>query len=680
MRHRRISWLALAIVGLAAASVTSWFLWTRATDAELLNNAIRLVDRGRTEKAIPLFDEVLRRDPANGTALLYRGQISRDSGDAAAAERFWNRVPDQPPREGGTARFLEGTLFLEAKRTRPAEAALLKAVALHPTFLPPHERLLKLYVAQLRTADIRRELNAIRQFRPWTLEELYEQLNITGEAANKVQTIPHFQEFVAADPDDVRSLVALGRYYNWDERHREAAEVLQRALVLQPDDSAIRAYLAEAWLGQLNPGEAQRILQGVTLKSDALPCVWRSHGLYWFLAGDWPHALACLARAVELDPNDRSTVYKLGLAHERTGDKLAAQRAFRRADLLVRLQIVMFRALQTDRHSPQLPIADLREAAGLLTELNRHQEAAAFFEQLLAWNPESQEARNNLAQAQERARSAAGDDRELADRELADPELAGAATAEIIEGIPPVPPLPKNAAPPESSRGRPPVNFIRLVDRHREAGINYQYFNGETGLKYLLETTGGGVGALDFDADGWPDLYFPQGCRIPFDDADSTFTDRLYRNLGNESFADVTAATGLHDNQYGQGCAAGDYDNDGFPDLAVANYGTNVIYRNNGDGTFNDVSQACGIAGRHYSTSLGWGDLDGDGNLDLIVVNYVPDPLRVCHRKNGAATLCHPLEYPAESDILYVNLGDGTFADATKDAGLVADDGRGLGV
>src|SRR5262249_16741288 len=151
------------------------------------------------------------------------------------------------------------------------------------------------------------------------------------------------------------------------------------------------------------------------------------------------------------------------------------------------------------------------------------------------------------------------------------------------------------------------------------------------------------------------------GCRVPFDPRDATFLDRLYRNLGNGRCAEVTAGCGLGDNQYSQGCAAGDYNNDGFPDLAVANFGTNVLYRNNGDGTFSDVTLASGISGEHWSTSLAWGDLDRDGNLDLYVVNYAFDALRVCRTTTGVVGTCNLKLYEAEGDVLYLSHGDDSF-------------------
>ncbi|HLJ11287.1 MAG TPA: CRTAC1 family protein, partial [Planctomycetaceae bacterium] len=153
-----------------------------------------------------------------------------------------------------------------------------------------------------------------------------------------------------------------------------------------------------------------------------------------------------------------------------------------------------------------------------------------------------------------------------------------------------------------------------------------------------------------------------------------------FRNSGNGRFVDTTANTGLGDQQYSQGCAAGGYNNDGFADLALANFGTNVIYRNNGDGTFSDATAASGIGGEHWSTSLAWSDLDRDGELDLYVVNYVLDALRVCRSDKGIPKTCHVQLYEAEHDVLYLSRGDGAFDDVTDSAGIRVPDGKGLGV
>jgi hypothetical protein len=142
----------------------------------------------------------------------------------------------------------------------------------------------------------------------------------------------------------------------------------------------------------------------------------------------------------------------------------------------------------------------------------------------------------------------------------------------------------------------------------------------------------------------------------------------------------VTAAAGLGDTQYSQGCAAGDFDNDGFIDLAVANFGPNVLYHNNGDGTFSDVTAASGLSGEKWHSSLAFADLDRDGCLDLYVVTYVRDPYRVCRPAPDRIITCSPLNFEAEQDRLYHSKGDGTFEDLSAESGILAPDGKGLGI
>ncbi|HLJ11520.1 MAG TPA: tetratricopeptide repeat protein, partial [Planctomycetaceae bacterium] len=410
LQSYRPEWLGLLIVFLAGSAASGWYWWVRPSDAELLQSAIRYTDRGQTGAAMARFDELLARNPSQSTALLYRGQLARDAGDLAGAEKFWKRVPDQPAREGGTARFLEGTLFLEADRPRQAEAAFLKAIELHPDYVKPHERLLKLYVAQLRAPDIKRELDAVRRFRTWTLDELLQFAYLTGKVTDTVQSIPRVEKFIENDPDDVHSLLALGRYYTWDSRFDDAISVLRRALSCAPRDPAVRAYLAEALLDQSELAEARKVLGGDTADRDAPQCVWRSHGLYWLAVGETKKAIACLTRAAAMDPNDAPAVYKLALTLKQAGDAAAAEMHFRRATLLQQLHQTLqqlhssaFQLKEGDDGSREVAVAKAIEAGKLLTSLHRHAEAAGFFEQALVWNPDSDAARDLRARAQTRA-------------------------------------------------------------------------------------------------------------------------------------------------------------------------------------------------------------------------------------------------------------------------------------
>ncbi|MBM3213491.1 CRTAC1 family protein [Candidatus Poribacteria bacterium] len=221
-------------------------------------------------------------------------------------------------------------------------------------------------------------------------------------------------------------------------------------------------------------------------------------------------------------------------------------------------------------------------------------------------------------------------------------------------------------------------SFPTFVDATDESGIDFRHFDGRTGRKYLPETLGSGAAFFDYDGDGWLDLYVVNGADLP---GSSTFpppTNRLYRNLGDGTFADVTASSGTGDTGYGFGCAVADYDNDGDLDLYVTNLGRNVLYRNNGDGTFSDVSSFAGVADDRWSTSAAFGDYDGDGWLDLFVVNYMRYEFHgtAAAMIAGQPTYRSPVdqlpgsEFVPESPVLYRNNHDGTFTDVTDTAGV----------
>jgi hypothetical protein len=236
---------------------------------------------------------------------------------------------------------------------------------------------------------------------------------------------------------------------------------------------------------------------------------------------------------------------------------------------------------------------------------------------------------------------------------------------------------------------------VQFTDITRTAGIDFTQENSATSNKYLVETMGGGVALLDYDNDGRLDIFFANGAKLddPMPDgklpdkSDRKFWNRLYHQNEDGAFSDVTekaGLTGMPQNRYGMGVAVGDYDNDGFEDLYLTNYGGNTLYHNNGDGTFTDVTTRAGTAAGGWSASAGFFDHDNDGRLDLFVTRYVDWTFqnnRYCgEKKPGYRAYCHPDNYGGIANILYHNNGDGTFTDLSSKAGVADPNGKGLGV
>ncbi|HEX3450002.1 MAG TPA: CRTAC1 family protein [Isosphaeraceae bacterium] len=237
----------------------------------------------------------------------------------------------------------------------------------------------------------------------------------------------------------------------------------------------------------------------------------------------------------------------------------------------------------------------------------------------------------------------------------------------------------KDRLPPQDA-----ASVSALVFRSQE--LPFLYERGETGAAWPVETTGGGMGLLDYDGDGRLDLFFAQGGPLlaSQDKATQPVADVLLRNLGGGRFEDVSARVGLAPKGYGQGVTVADYDGDGDPDVYVTRYGRNTLWRNDRQrGRFTDVTDLAGVGCGSWSLGAAFADYDNDGDLDLFVANYFAfDPARAPFRRDpatGAADYGLPQEFPGLADVLYRNEGSGHFRDVTASAGI-AGSGRGMGV
>jgi hypothetical protein len=234
------------------------------------------------------------------------------------------------------------------------------------------------------------------------------------------------------------------------------------------------------------------------------------------------------------------------------------------------------------------------------------------------------------------------------------------------------------------------VSDIRLENVTARSGLSFYCDSSPTPNRNQPETMVSGVALIDYDNDGWLDVYFINGAAIPSLEKDSPrYWNRLFRNNGDGTFTDVTEKAGVQGKGYGMGAAVGDYDNDGWPDLFLANVTDNQLYHNNGDGTFTDVTKKAGLTGakmngrKMWGVAAGWFDMDNDGDLDLFVSNYCvwevnKDPF--CGPNPQTRAYCHPDSYEPLPNTLYRNNGDGTFTDVSREMGILPHSGKGMGV
>ncbi len=274
------------------------------------------------------------------------------------------------------------------------------------------------------------------------------------------------------------------------------------------------------------------------------------------------------------------------------------------------------------------------------------------------------------------------------------PPARGITLAELLADADPE--LRVHAGRTELSRPSATGLLPRFVNRAEVAGLHFVFDNGRSPNRQLPETTAGGIGLLDYDGDGWLDVYVVQGGPFPPDPTRPHSGDRLFRNRGDGSFEDVSQRSGIAGMKrgFGHGVTVGDFDNDGHPDLFLTRWRSYALYHNRGDGIFEDFTERAGLGGdRDWPTSAAFADLDNDGDLDLYVCHYLKwdaEHPTICNRNTFAApsdrvepgqkyNYCTPRLFPALADHLFRN-DAGRFVDVTAEAGMVDHSGRGLGV
>ena len=234
----------------------------------------------------------------------------------------------------------------------------------------------------------------------------------------------------------------------------------------------------------------------------------------------------------------------------------------------------------------------------------------------------------------------------------------------------------RNSAPPKSV-----VTFEEVPAR--QSGITWVHTNAHSSDRHLPETVGAGCAFLDYDNDGWMDIYLVNSGPADFFTPSAALKNALYHNNHDGTFTDVTDKAGVAGGSFGMGVAAADYDGDGWVDLYITSYGRNILYHNNGDGTFADVTEKAGVAAPGWSTSAVWFDYDNDGKLDLFVSSFVyyDKTLNVlCTDDTNRRYYCIPRYYKPRPSHLFHNNGNGTFTDVSKQSGIADFPGKSFGV
>lgn len=472
-------------------------------------------------------------------------------------------------------------------------------------------------------------------------------------------------------PGDPLPLLGLARLDLAENNTSSARELLRESVRIAPDLLEAQARLGHVLLD----GDEDHQLPTWRAK---LPENASDHPEIWVVWGRWaqrqqqlPAAVRCYLEALRRDPNHQLAAAQIAVVLFSLGEVELSASFARRSQLLLRYHEVIYQ-LRSQPNNPQF----MARAAQRAEAQGRLWEAWGWYEQLLRAGVGGERIRRHSDQLRAQLTSATpqvivADHPAWSLEPDSWPLPAWDTSRRVVAGqdVPPVLELP-----------------VHFEDLARAVGIDFTYYNGHDPRKQgtrIYEVDGGGVAVLDYDLDGWPDIYFTQGCRWPPDPGQTEFFDGLFRNLGDGSFQHVSVEAGLRENGFGQGVAVGDFDNDGFPDLLIGNLGQNRLYRNCGDGTFEDVTDRAGLNGAVWTSSCVIADFNGDAVPDIYEVNYLKDEQmfdRACPDARGVARICPPLVFGSEQDRFFLGLADGTFRECGRDAGIHVGDGKGLGI
>ncbi len=585
-------------------------------------------------------------------------ELALGRGDRAVTA--WDRVPPGS-KWYVQAAVAQATFLINSGRYRPAEKTLERASS---ESHDPGDRLQvgrtlsRLYRFEGRVDDIRRVLRAtfdVSDDRPGLLRELW-------LLDNSPQPVEAWQfSLEKADPNDDRVWLGRAVVATLTGQFTEAKKQLDSCEKSRPDDPAVwRARLALALASDDSTGVwlAARHIH-VDLLEPTEPLVVRS----WLLARgpDRDAERKALLDLIAADPTRAQALDRLAAIELEAGHRGDAEALHRRKAEVDQIKDRVRKLLLSEGDlSPAAP-----ELTSLVARLGRSFDAAG-------WSIVGKVGPSSLSPEPGR---------------LAIPALSSVLLSDRLNeaGLKPDRVVSSTTGEARAKSGPRP----KFTDQAAAAGLSFSFDNGQTPLCQLPETMSGGIGVLDFDGDGWLDVYLVQGGPIatvsPPPAGAVTNGDRIFRNNRDGTFHDVSVASGLagFSRDYSMGVAVGDYDNDGRPDLFVSRLHSYALYHNEGNGTFRDATTVAGLGGsRDNPTSAAFADLDGDGDLDLYVCHYMiwdSENPRLCKNPKGGYFYCDPSKVDPAPDHLFRN-DNCRFVDVTKEAGIVDTDGRGLGV
>lgn len=617
--------------------------------------------------------DALQRNPAQPDALLLSARLAATRRDWTKAHTLCDQLPLTLREKFSQQLFVEGEAGMERGRARRAEESLRLSYYLDG------EQIRACYALAFLLAAEGRAWEALPFVRTLIDQGMYDvpQLLLIGSPEEFFIEQPQFlKQCLEEAPEDSLPRLGLGRLALLKDDPSSAEDHFSRVATQDRELSEAQVRWGRILLEKSNSASFLKWHQQLPASTDDHPEIWVIRGRWLVSQNQIPAGIRCFAEAVNRDPNHLEANLQLGRLLSDRGQQSLAQRFQTRTQLLSQL-IVPLKVFQRER-SP----GSARRVIELLENLGRLREVLAWTTLLLKQDPDLEWARqfsdrisNQFPQTvpwiTDSARLATQVDRSQF------PLPRWTATRQD----------PKPESTQSSPAIRPSESSIQFENQAEMLGIRVEYQNdsrsSEDNLHMYQFGGANGIGILDLDGDGWSDLYLTQGGRFPQEPVPAVWKDQCFRNDGDGRFTNITTASHLGDTRFSQGVTVGDYNQDGFDDLFVANIGSSRLYQNQGDGTFTDITDQARLQTNEWTVSCLLADLNGDSLPDLYAVNYVTDSdvfSRICEAA-GRPQQCPPGVFSPQQDRVWLNDGAGEFKEQTAQA-LTKETtaGRGLGI
>jgi tetratricopeptide (TPR) repeat protein len=665
----------VALVLLIGGAVSAVFYFNRPSGAdEFGSQAQRAFEQGLYGRSLRLAEKAWEIEPSNTIAVL-AAESAQNLNQPGDALKWYRQLEDDGSPEYAAGVAAQGELCQLAGRVTEAERCLKKGLESDPTSPDLNRQLANLLTAEGRRWEASQYFFAA--LKADALEEVVP-LNDALMLANfeaPFEDTPTIQAALAAVPDDpLPSLGTVHTRYVFD-KFSEGIGICETVIARHPDNVQAHVWLGRGLTGAGQMDKVPAWNAALPQSADAVPGVWHIRGVWAAKNNQLEAAARCFWEALKIEPNYIAANYQLGLALVELDRSEDAEPFIARHSMLSDYnQITHPMYTEGPRKDSLLRLIELSKKMG------RPWEQLVWSQVLIQFAQKDSDAESVATWSREYRELFASIVDDQPARNLADKNPAAGIDLKQY-------PRPDWSKGGTSAAADPAVTTttspIRFEDIASEVGLDFTYFNGAeagtAGIR-IFETTGGGVASVDYDMDGWSDIYFTQGSVWPADPK-TGFRDKFFRNGGGDTVADVTKVAGLGDANYSQGISCGDFDDDGFPDLYIANIGRNRLFHNNGDGTFTEASGGFENIPSSWTTSALMADLNGDGFADVYDVNYLGGT-DIFDRLCGAEVqrVCAPSAFAGELDTLYLSNGDGTFTNATSSSGLDQVKGKGLGI